>query len=120
MLTTYANDLVLNHIFNGPDRRFVGLSHASANKSGFVIEPEGNYERVEIEGAFGEVEFGRLTNDATHLFPLPDSDWGLIRSVFIIDGDDNVLAMANLKVPKYVGRGKEVRLSPSSIVLSHF
>jgi len=128
-LTTYSNDLVLDHLFGAtaarpPAKLYFGLSQTPANRAGQTAEPSGGgYARVALgntdvnfPGAVG----GRKWNGTAFAFPGPTADWGLVRSLFVADAGagGNVLAMADLVRPRRISGGG-VRVEVGGLVLTH-
>ncbi len=128
-LTTYSNDLVLDHLFGAtapgpPSTLYLGLSQAAANRSGATAEPAGGgYARVALGNTpanFPGASGGRKCNGAAFAFPGPTGDWGLVRSVFVADAEagGHVLAMADLVRPRRIAGGS-VRVEVGGLVLTH-
>lgn len=115
-ITYQAADLLLNHLLLGiehkaPRSLYLGLSLWPANREGIVCEPEdASYSRVRLgedQCFFMSAERGETRNFRPFVFPTPVGDWGIVRSVFLANAewDSEVIASADLTVPKRVLRG---------------
>lgn len=123
-LTDSTNDAVLDMIFGGrpytpPDRLWVGLSRAKANRAGVVVEPEcPSYRPVCVSNTmdfFAPSVGGEKSNRRPIVFPDPLGEWGTIESVFI-RSEGEVIGMADLPEPKKISAGGP----PPSIAVGRF
>jgi len=130
-LTDYANNKVLDLIFGAaafapPSNLYFGLSMNGSNKAGSVGEPQGGgYARATLANNaanFPGASGGTKSNAAVIVFPAPTADWGTVRSFFVADGPTggNVLAMADLALPKSISAGgASAKVALGALFLSH-
>ena len=130
-LTDYSNNKVLDLIFGGsaynaPASLYFGLSRSSASKAGVVSEPTaGAYARAALVNdltRFPAAIGGTKANASIVTFPAPTADWGSVVSVFVADAatGGNVLAMADLPVPRsIVNGGAAPSIAVGALYLSH-
>lgn len=128
-LSGYALDLMNNYWLKGqaiaPPSIYLALSTAAANPAAPPSEPiGGGYARVAAPasswtpapnatlGAVGASASTATVRNATALtFPAPTAGWGTVRSVYLMDAPSggNVLAAANLTIPRAVAAGDSAR-----------
>ena len=130
-LTEYVSNKVLDCFFGGsaippPSTLHVGLSLARSYRGGFTFEPSGgSYARVAVPNDlshFLTASAGSKSNAKTISFPAPTGHWGTILSVFIADApfEGNVLAMADLPVPRTIHDGDPgPAIAVNALYLSH-
>ena len=130
-LTDFTNNNVLDCLFGGramipPHELHIGLSLTKAYKGGYIAEPLGaGYARVAIPNDlihFPSASLGQKSNASAITFPEPSAGWGSIRSVFVADAPQggNVLAMADLPLPRTVGSGDPgPKIAVDALIFSH-
>jgi hypothetical protein len=130
-LTDLVNNKVLNCFFGGsaivpPSTLYVGLSLARSYKGGYVSEPTGgSYARVAVPNDldhFLAASAGAKSNAEAITFPSPSAAWGTILSVFVADSpsEGNVLAMADLPIPRAIQAGDPApTIAVNAFFLSH-
>lgn len=129
--TDYSNNKVLDLFFGAtsftpPPTLYVGLAQNTANKRGMATEPSGGgYSRVALPNStanFPAANAGAKSNAAVITFPAPTADWGVVQSLFLADAPTggNVLAMADLTVPKSITNGSNAaKVAVGALFLSH-
>jgi len=130
-LTNYTNNKILDMVFGAsaytpPSTLYIGLSTASAIKSGSAVEPSGGgYARVPLANNltnFPAAVSGTKSNAVQLTFPTPTANWGTILSLFVADAPSggNVLAMADLTVPTAIVSGSApAMVAAGALFLSH-
>ena len=129
--TDYANNKILDQFFGNtpfasPATLYLGLSQTAANKAANIAEPSGGaYARAPLNNDrthFPAASLGTKTNALPITFTAPSASWGTILSLFIADSatGGNILAMADLPVPKLIlGGGTAPTLAANALYLSH-
>ena len=129
--TDYANNLVLDLFFGSvtytpPTTLYLGLSQSAATKTGSTAEPSGGgYARVAVANnlsSFPSASGGTKANAAVATFATPTASWGTVVSVFVADAisGGNVIAMADLTIPKTVNAGGTApTVAAGALFLSH-
>lgn len=128
-LTTVAGNKILDALFGGKilpgnTEYFVGLSHWGASKAGLVSEPNGaDYWRVVIDNnskTFHSASNGVKKNRISISFPAPESDWGIILSVFLAEADGTIIATADLFETRWIRKGDQPATIPIDALLITF
>lgn len=130
--TDYLNNKLLDVVlggttFVGPSTLFVGLSITPSNKAGVINEPPIGigYSRVAVVNTptnFPASTNGSKSNANPIAFPTPTGSWGNVVAVFLADANSggNILAMADLSVPKAITVGTPTpTIAASALFLSH-
>ena len=130
-LTERVSNRILDCFFGGVgvepvEWLYVGLSLSRAFRDGRVSEPGArSYSRVALGNdlrMFPPARSGFKTNALAFRFADPQEDWGLIRSVFLADGEHrgDVLAMADLPSPRMILAGDSApTIAVNALFLSH-
>jgi hypothetical protein len=128
MWTEFLANKELDRIFGGaayspPTTLYLGLwasplSRSSNGSTSGEIMGEG-YARLGVDNNasnFAPALKGSKYNIASFEFPAPETDWGTIKSVAVLDAPEqgNILCYCNI-IPKEVEQGIPVRFPPSAL-----
>ena len=125
--TNYAENKVLNHIFNGaanaytpPTTVYVALFKADPTESGSLANEVsgGSYARRSV--TFGAAASRQITQSATITFPQATANWGTITHYGLMDAatSGNMIAYGQLNPSKQVVTGNTLSIPSGQIVLS--
>lgn len=126
-LTNFAENKILNHIFNGaanaytpPTTVYVALFTADPTESGSTSNEVsgGSYARQSI--SFSAAASRQITQSATVTFPQATANWGTITHYGLMDASTagNMLAYGTLNPSKNVVTGNTFSIPSGQVVLS--